>query len=237
MKSRSVHSLGIFVVAAVLLSAGTALAGPAAPKATSGGLVPQVSVSWRFGPSSDFGGTRFDGAYYAPTNRIYFLGFRTFADATDGSIWYFDVATRTYVDTGTDMPVPVSNYQIAALTDASGKLGFYIFGGRDANAAIVTTVQAYYPATNTTAVISSDPWPGQTPSACVSLPAMAVARVGNNAYVLGGLSFAGNGCLGRRGGQGPCQRLRRVSGVWFQQRGSGQHHHPGRVWAVAERHR
>ena len=193
MKSRSVHGLGILVVAAVLLSAGTALAGPASAKATSGGLVPQVSVSWRFGPSSTFGGTRFDGALYAPTNRVYFLGFRTFADATDGSIWYFDVATRTYVDTGTDMLVPVSNYQIAPLTDSTG-LGFYIFGGRDSLAQIVKNVQVYYPATGVMKDVTTDPWPGTTPPGCVSLPGNGVAVIANRAFVMGGLSTSANGC-------------------------------------------
>jgi hypothetical protein len=92
------------------------------------------------------------------------------------------------------MPTPISNYGIAPLTDANG-LGFYVFGGRDGNASIITTVQAYYPASNTTAVISTDPWPGTTPSGCVSLPAMGVAVVGNKAFVLGGSSFAANGCV------------------------------------------
>ena len=193
MKSRRVHGFGFFVVMTVLLSAGTALAAPASPKATSSGRVPQVSVSWRFGPSSPFGGTRFDGELYTPTNRVYFLGFRTFADATDGSIWYFDVATRTYVDTGKDMLVPVSNYQIAALTDSTG-LGFYIFGGRDSLAQIVKNVQVYYPATGMTKDVTTDPWPGTTPPGCVSLPGNGVAVIANRAFVMGGLSTSANGC-------------------------------------------
>jgi hypothetical protein len=88
-----------------------------------------------------------------------------------------------------DMPVPVSNYQIAALTDSTGLgfyviggrddpgnivttgLGFYVIGGRDDPGNIVTTVQVYYPATNTTAVIGTDPWPGKTrPVASPSRP-------------------------------------------------------------------
>jgi hypothetical protein len=171
---------GIALVAALAigLSAGAAFGAP---------------VFFIRGPSSPFSGTRFDGELYAATNRVYFLGFRTTGGATDGSVWYYDIASKSYTNTGVTMPVPVSNYGIAALTDPTG-LGFYIFGGRDANANIVTTVQAYYPATNTTAVISSDPWPGTTPSHCVSLPAMGVAVVGNKAVVLGGSSFLANGC-------------------------------------------
>ena len=152
-----------------------------------------ATVFFRLGAPSPFAGTRFDGERDAATNRIYFLGFRTTGDVTDGSVWYYDIASKTYTDTGVDMPVPVSNYGIAALNDSTG-LGFYTFGGRDANAAIVTTVQAYYPATNTTAVFDSDPWPGTTPAGCVSLPANGVATVSNTAVVLGGASFLANGC-------------------------------------------
>jgi len=186
MKSRSLHGLGMLIVMTVLLSTGTALAAPAS-------RAPQISVRWSLGPSSTFAATRFDGEYYAPAKRIYFLGFRTTNDMTDGSIWYFDVATRTYVDTGTDMPVPVSNYQIAPLMDSTG-LGFYIFGGRNSLAQIVKDVQVFYPATGLTADITTDPWPGTTPPGCVSLPANGVAVVANHAFVMGGLSTSANGC-------------------------------------------
>ena len=43
--------------------------------------------------------------------------------------------------------------------------------------------------------MSSDPWPGTTPSGCVSLPATGVATVGNKAIVVGGASFSANGCV------------------------------------------
>jgi hypothetical protein len=189
LKLRPAPWLGLAAALALVLSGAPALA-------TSRGAPhsPLTSAQWTFGPSSPFAGTRFDGEYDPATNRVYFLGFRTTADATDGSVWYFDAGTHTYTDTGVVMPVPVSNYQIAALTDARG-LGFYIFGGRDASANIVTTVQVYYPALNHAAVIWSDPWPGTTPSGCISLPAMGVAVVANTAIVMGGLSFAANGCV------------------------------------------
>jgi hypothetical protein len=168
----------LLVVGAVALAAGPAFS---------------ATVFFRLATPSPFAGTRFDGEFYAANNRIYFLGFRTTGDVTDGSIWYYDHASKSYADTGVDMPVPISNYGVAALNDANG-LGFYVFGGRDANAQIVTTVQAYYPATNTTAVFDSDPWPGTTPAGCVSLPAMGVTAVANKAIVLGGASFLANGC-------------------------------------------
>jgi hypothetical protein len=186
VKRKYLGALGPAVLLAVAL-AGT-------PAMASGTRSPLLTVRWQHGPSSTFAGTRFDGEYVASTNRVYFLGFRTVGDATDGSVWYFDVATKSYADTGIDMPVPVSNYGIAALRDAAG-LGLYIFGGRDANMQIVTTVQVYHPATNTAAVINNDPWPGTTPSGCVSLPAMGVATLSNKAIVMGGASFLVNGCV------------------------------------------
>lgn len=185
MRKAHWRAITLLVVGAIALAAAPALA---------------TTVFFVRGASSPFAGTRFDGELYAATNRIYFLGFRTLGGGTDGSVWYYDVAAKTYTDTGVDMPVPISNYGIAALTDPTG-LGFYVFGGRDANANIVTTVQAYYPATNTTAVFGTDPWPGKTPSGCVSLPAMGVAAVGNKAVVMGGASFAANGCLDENSAQ------------------------------------
>jgi hypothetical protein len=150
---------------------------------------PDATVRWTIGADFTVGGTRFDGVYVSNTGLVYFLGFRTFTDATDGSIWTYDPATQTYADTGVDMPVPISNYGIAALQDSRG-LGLYVFGGRSSTGEILTTVQAYYPALNRAQVISSDPWPGTTPAGCVSLPAMGVAVVQNRAIVMGGASFS-----------------------------------------------
>jgi hypothetical protein len=185
MRKAHWRALALLVAGAIALAAAPAFA---------------ATVFFRFGQPSTFGGTRFDGELYAATRRVYFLGFRTFNNATDGSIWYYDVAAKTYTDTGVDMPVPVSNYQIAALTDSTG-LGFYVVGGRDDPGNIVTTVQVYYPATNTTAVIGTDPWPGKSPSGCVTLPATGVTAMGNKAFVLGGASFSANGCLDENSAQ------------------------------------
>src|SRR4029077_4919549 len=96
---------------------------------------------------------------------------------------------HTYVDTGVDMPIPISNYEISALRDAHG-LGLYVFGGRDNNGDIIKAVQVYYPSDNTTRLLTHDPWPGTTPSACVSLPGMGVATYKNHAFVIGGMSFS-----------------------------------------------
>jgi N-acetylneuraminic acid mutarotase len=168
----------VALAAVLALSAGNALAAGPSPAA----------ITWTEGTPLPSGATRFDGAVVG--GKMYVLGFRE-ADqtSTTGEVWYYDIAGDTWVDTGVAMPVPVSNYEASVLKDPTGR-GIYIFGGRDATGAIIDTVQVYYPSTNTTAVIDTDPFPGQTPSQCVSLPGMGVAVVKNKAYVLGGMSFS-----------------------------------------------
>lgn len=160
--------------------------------------IPDLSVVWTTGTplTLPLGATRFDGEYVSSLNRVYFLGWRQTDNLTNGSVYYYDVATDTYVDTGRDLRVPISNYQIAALQDSHG-LGLYVFGGRaePAPGVIVTNVQVYYPSTNQVQNLATDPWPGTTPSGCVSLPGNGVAVVQNKAYVMGGLAFTANGCV------------------------------------------
>ncbi|HYV01754.1 MAG TPA: hypothetical protein VEM93_05385, partial [Actinomycetota bacterium] len=127
---------GRYIKLAVLGGITVLLSSAPAVVASAGGSGPAATVTWTLGPMSPFGGTRFDGEYVAASNRIYFLGFRTFGDATDGSIVYLNVATQTYADTGIDMPVPISNYGIAALDTPAG-LGLFIFGGRTATGEII----------------------------------------------------------------------------------------------------
>ena len=103
----------------------------------------------------------------------------------------FDTTTSTYTDTGVDMPIPISNYSPIVLTDAHGQ-GIYTFGGRDANGQILKTTQVYYPADNMAKIVTSDPYPGTTPSACIALPAMGAIGLGNKGYVLGGASRPGD---------------------------------------------
>jgi N-acetylneuraminic acid mutarotase len=182
----------------VALSGGTALANGTSPDRV------QTSMTFRSGPSNSFGlagATRFDGYYDKSTKRVYFLGTRQADDSTSGEVWYYDTAKKKYVDTGTAMQTPISNYGIAGLTDQTG-LGLYIFGGRDASGAEVTDVQAYYPGSNTAVKLGSkDAWPGTTPSGCVSLPAMGVAVVAGKAIVMGGIAFSSAGCADENSAQ------------------------------------
>jgi hypothetical protein len=189
MKQRHVFVLGLLVAVGLLL---TSIPAGANPRRTNAPRVPDVSVAWTTGTPIPFGGggaTRFDGEFIPQFNRVYFLGFRAFDNTTDGSIWYYNVATNTYVDTGKDMPIPISNYAVSLLTDSHG-IGLWVFGGRDNLGNLVTNTQVYYPSLNRAFNIATDPWPGKTPNNCVSLPAMGVATVGNKAYVMGGVSFS-----------------------------------------------
>src|SRR2546430_8387226 len=126
MKQRHLYALGLLVAVGLLVSSVPAFATgrrATAPK------VPDVTVTWTTGTAAPFAATRWDGEYIQQFNRVYFLGFRAADNTTDGSIWYYDVATDTYVDTGKDMPIPISNYAISMLTDSNG-LGLWVFGGR-----------------------------------------------------------------------------------------------------------
>jgi hypothetical protein len=186
MKQRHLFALGLLVAVGLLTASVPAVA---AQRHASTPKVPDVSVTWTTGTPVPFAATRWDGEYIPSLNRVYFLGFRAADNTTDGSIWYYDVATDTYVDTGKDLRLPISNYAIAALTDAHG-LGLWVFGGRDNLGNLVTNVQVYYPAANKVFDVTTDPWPGRTPSNCVSLPGMGVAVVQNKAYVMGGFSVS-----------------------------------------------
>jgi hypothetical protein len=193
MKGRYLQGLGLLAAIALALSGGTALAATGTAPHTV-----QTNVTFKSGVALPSPGTRFDGAYVASTNRVYFLGWRLADNTTSGEVWYYDVASKQYVDTGTAMPSAVSNYSVAPLNDAGGVLGLYIFGGRtdDNGGTIVADVQVYYPGSNTAVKLGeSDAWPGTTPSGCVSLPAMGVAAVNGKAIVMGGVALTANGCV------------------------------------------
>jgi len=168
---------GLALAAVLALAGGNALAAGPAP----------AVVTWTEGTPLPFGATRFDGAVVG--GKMYILGFRAADNTTSGEVWYYNIAGDAWVDTGVQMSVPISNYTASVLKDPTGT-GIYTFGGRDANGAIINTVQVYYPSTNTAAVVATDPFKGKTPSKCVSLPATGVAVVKNKAYVLGGMSFS-----------------------------------------------
>jgi hypothetical protein len=185
MDWRHVRRLALPVVVAFGLVGTPALAGAEAP---------DKAVKFTLGPESPFGAARLDGEYVKDDKRVYFLGFRAVGNGTDGSVWYYDTTAKDYTDTGTDMPIPVSNYGVAALEDSTG-LGLYIFGGRTDTGVITDATQVYYPATDTAAVVATDPFPGETPSGCVSLPSMGVGAVSNTAVVMGGNAFVANGCV------------------------------------------
>jgi hypothetical protein len=136
--------------------------------------------TWTVAPDALFSFTRFDGEYSPTTSLVYFLGGRLEDNSTDGSVWSYDPVTGTYTDTGVDMPVPISNYTIARVTDGSGNELFMIFGGRDNNGVVVNTVQGYNPVTNTTVdYTATDPYPELTSPGGVEV-------VNNKAYSFGG---------------------------------------------------
>jgi hypothetical protein len=167
------------------MAVGLVMSGGVAAASTD--TAPAVDIGWKAGEDAPFAATRFDGETVG--KRVYFLGFRTADNGTDGSIWYYDIKKGKYVDTKVDMAVPISNYTVVPLEDKTG-LGLYTFGGRTADGETTDVVQVFYPDSEKTKVIDTDPWPGTTPSDCVSMPATGVVAVKNKAYALGGNSFS-----------------------------------------------
>ncbi len=145
---------------------------------------PDWAGTWQAGATMAAGMSRFDGAYYAPTGLVYFLGARLTDNSTDGSILTFNPVTGVYGDTGVDMPIPISNYTVNVLTDATGT-GFYTFCGRTAGGTQNFVTQVYYPATNTAAQLAGDDFPGDATHTCTS----ALNVVFNNkVYLAGGFT-------------------------------------------------
>lgn len=154
--------------------------------------------AWQMGPTIDGavlgcnpgdGVARHTGVYYAPDNRVYFLGARCETDTiTSGAVFYFDLDTRVYGVTGASMPVPVSNYQAVIVSDdGQGKgPGLYIVGGREASGAQTTAVQVYYPEDNSTANITTDPYSTADPRS----PG-AVVSANDQIFAIGGFDGVG----------------------------------------------
>ena len=80
MRRRFVYAIGLMSCLALVLSTMPASAAGARHSVNS----PLTSVDWSFRHQTPFYGTRFDGEYLPSLDRVYFLGFRTLADQTDG---------------------------------------------------------------------------------------------------------------------------------------------------------
>lgn len=153
--------------------------------APAGGInTDYIYTSWQIPAPSDFAFTRFDGEYSLETNHVYFLGGRLGDGSTDGSVWEFDPVTGVYTDTGVSLPTPISNYQIARLTDGTGDEVFVVFGGRPGAGGVTNSVQGYKPGSNTVVdYTSTDPLPVSTAPGGVSV-------VNNITYIYGGFDGA-----------------------------------------------
>ncbi len=135
---------------------------------------------WRLGPSMCFSLTRFDAEYFPPTGKVYMLGGRS-GTSTVGDIYAFDPATGACVDTGVNMPNPISNYTVNLVNDGARDL-LCTFGGRQSDGSLTLNVQCYDPIANTAAVKTNLPaaWTGYTPG--------AQAVVDNKVYIFGGFN-------------------------------------------------
>jgi hypothetical protein len=136
--------------------------------------------SWTAGPDTTptFDWYRFDGEFYPATGLIYFMGGRS-STITDGTIYSYNPVSGAIVDTGTVMPVPISNYTVNLVNNGTNDV-LCMFGGRDSTGATTLAVQCYNPVTNTASVVAQLPaaWTGYTPGAQVV--------VDNLVYIFGG---------------------------------------------------
>jgi hypothetical protein len=101
-----------------------------------------VGGAWVYGPETPFAFTRFDGGYSPLDGKIYFLGGRLSDGSTDGSVWSFNPRTGAWADTGDDLPIPISNYQVSLYEHPSGPMMLALCG-RQADGTQTDAVQFY----------------------------------------------------------------------------------------------
>jgi len=152
-----------------------------------------LGQAWMLGPSStgQFRYWRFDGEYYPPTGKAYFLGGRLDDGAsTGGRIWSFDPVTGLFADEQVDMETPISNYNVCLLNDPTGpdSLALYTVGGRNSAGGYTNALQVYYPISGLAMSLTSDPWRG-TIGGKVVMPAQGQVTCNNKLYVFGGLNL------------------------------------------------
>jgi len=137
--------------------------------------------TWMLGPTMCFDLTRIDAEYFPATGKVYILGGRADAATTTGTIYSFDPVTEQCVDTGADMPTPISNYTVNLINDGTNDL-LCTFGGRNSAGTVTLDVQCYNPIANTAAIKTTLPvgWTGYTPGAQVVLD--------NMVYIFGGFN-------------------------------------------------
>jgi len=133
---------------------------------------------WSEGPTACFDWTRFDTEYFPGTGLIYALGGRS-GDTTDSTIYSYNPATGECLDTGSDMPTPISNYTVNLVNDGSDDL-LCTFGGRDSGGGSTLDVQCYDPIANSASVVAA------LPSGYSSYTVGANVVYNNQVYVFGG---------------------------------------------------
>ena len=135
---------------------------------------------WMDGTDPCFNWTRYDAEFYPGTGLIYALGGRS-DTSTIGDIYSYDPETGACVDTGANMPVPISNYTVNLVNNGTADV-LCTFGGRNSAGATTLAVQCYNPNTNTATQVTTLPtaWTGYTPG--------AQAVYNNRVYIFGGFN-------------------------------------------------
>jgi PKD repeat protein len=141
--------------------------------------------SWLPGPTMCFDLTRIDAEFFPATGLVYILGGRGGATGGDTipNIYSFNPATGECLDTGADMPFPISNYTINLVNNGTANV-LCTFGGRGAAGTSILNVQCYDPIANVATNV------GNLPAAYTGYTPGGQAVVDNMVYVFGGFNNA-----------------------------------------------
>jgi len=139
--------------------------------------------TWTQQPAACFDLTRIDAEYFPATGLIYILGGRGGATGGDtiSTIYSYNPATSECLDTGADMPFPISNYTINLVNNGTADV-LCTFGGRGAAGTSILNVQCYDPLTNVATSV------GNLPAAYSGFTPGGQAVVDNMVYVFGGFN-------------------------------------------------
>lgn len=119
----------------------------------------EIGGGWQAGPTTPFAFTRFDVAWSPFDGQLYHLGGRLPDNSTEGSIWVGNPSTGLWTDTGSDLPVPISNYT-ANLHEDEQFVILLTFCGRPEGGGTVNTVQFFNVTEGIAGEIPGQDYPG-----------------------------------------------------------------------------
>ena len=144
-----------------------------------------LAQNWVYGPVHPVGRHRWDAEYFPTTNKVYFFPGRI-STTYYNEIYSYDPVTQAYSGVLNSLPIAIANYDICLLRDdydlpAGDTYGLYCIAG-SISGGYTNAVQVYYPVTNQTRIITTDPYG-------LAYGAVTAVVCDNKIYAFGG--FAG----------------------------------------------